>query len=291
MKISFNHILLILLYCATLLATSYLIYRGLDYYSADLKDRPRMEQHHSWKPGGNIGHGLGVVGSALMLIMLLYSLRKRMKFLRKAGDIRWWLNYHIWMGITGPVLVTFHTSFKFGGIVAVSFWSMAAVALSGVLGRYIYLQIPRAQSGLALSATELQAMENKFREELQIIFALPEPILKKIDNLTQSKVILEQRGLAAIIFPLVSSLILPAKLKTVKAEIKASGDFSGTQLKTILKTVKEQTHFRRKTAYLQTAMKLLHHWHMIHRPFAVVMLVIMIVHVMVTVLFGYRWIF
>jgi len=268
-----------------------LVWRGIDYYSADLKDRPRMEQHHSWKPGGIIGHGLGVVGSALMLILLLYSLRKRAKFLRKAGDIRWWLNYHIWMGITGPLLVTFHTSFKFGGIVAVSFWSMAAVALSGVLGRYIYLQIPRAQSGLALSAAELSALEKKFRDTLLITFALPEEILRKIDSITPSQTIMEKGGMAALIYPLTADLTLPAKLRSVKAELQAAGGFTGGQLKAILATVKEQADFRRKTAYLQTAMKLLHHWHIIHRPFAAVMLIIMLVHVVVTVLFGYKWIF
>jgi hypothetical protein len=42
---------------------------------------------------------------------------------------------------------------------------------------------------------------------------------------------------------------------------------------------------------LNTARRLLHHWHIFHKPFAIIMILIMIVHVIVAVSFGYRWIF
>jgi hypothetical protein len=35
----------------------------------------------------------------------------------------------------------------------------------------------------------------------------------------------------------------------------------------------------------------LRYWHVAHLPFALVMLFIMIIHVVVAVLFGYKWIF
>jgi len=37
--------------------------------------------------------------------------------------------------------------------------------------------------------------------------------------------------------------------------------------------------------------RVFHLWHVVHRPFAYVMVVIMFVHIAVTVAFGYRWIF
>jgi len=52
--------------------------------------------------------------------------------------------------------VLYHTALKFGGIVAVSFWSMAAVVLSGVIGRFIYVRIPRTIQGNELSVKELE---------------------------------------------------------------------------------------------------------------------------------------
>ena len=62
-----------------------------------------------------------------------------------------WLEVHIFCGIVGPVLVTFHTSFKFNGIVSVAYWSMVAVVLSGFVGRYLYVRIPRSLRGIELT--------------------------------------------------------------------------------------------------------------------------------------------
>jgi len=33
------------------------------------------------------------------------------------------------------------------------------------------------------------------------------------------------------------------------------------------------------------------YWHIAHLPFAIAMFVIMVIHVIVTITFGYRWIF
>ena len=46
-------------------------------------------------------------------------------------------------GITAPIVIAYHASFKFRGIAGVAFWIMLAVAISGVIGRYLYAQIPQ----------------------------------------------------------------------------------------------------------------------------------------------------
>ena len=107
-----NRIILIFLYLLTIITVVLLIYRGYEYYLLPIDARPHSLLHESFKPTGFIGHGIGVIGSLLMIVLLSYSLRKRSKFLRNKGNIRTWLNYHIWMGVTGPLLVTFHTSFN-----------------------------------------------------------------------------------------------------------------------------------------------------------------------------------
>lgn len=123
---------------------------GLPYYTTPLAERPRHELYWTLKPGGSRGLVYGVTGTAMMLLMLLYSLRKRARFLRRWGPVRVWLDLHIYLGVMGPLLVILHTSFKVQGLVALSFWSMIAVAASGVLGRYLYSQVLRHRSGEAL---------------------------------------------------------------------------------------------------------------------------------------------
>jgi hypothetical protein len=70
-----------------------------------------------------------------MLVPFLYMARKRVPALRNLGNLRWWLEVHLFCGVIGPVLVTYHTSFKFNGIVSAAYWSMVIVVLSGFVGR------------------------------------------------------------------------------------------------------------------------------------------------------------
>jgi hypothetical protein len=47
----------------------------------------------------------------------------------------------------------------------------------------------------------------------------------------------------------------------------------------------------RKIERLDGMKNLFGYWHVAHLPFALVMLIIMVIHIGVTLLFGYRWIF
>jgi hypothetical protein len=55
--------------------------------------------------------------------------------------------------------------------------------------------------------------------------------------------------------------------------------------------VKNDITLNRRIERLDTMQNLFKYWHVAHFPFAVVMFIIMIIHVGVTILFGYRWIF
>ncbi len=129
------------------------------------------------KASGIIGHGLGIVGSLLILLgVFTYMLRKRLRFFSRMGILKHWLEFHIFFCTLGPVLILFHTTFKFGGIVAVSFWSMVAVFLSGIVGRYIYLQIPRSIEGRELTLREMEDQIAEMNKQLRQSVILDESI-------------------------------------------------------------------------------------------------------------------
>lgn len=110
-----------------------------------------------YTPESNLGYYLGLVGGCMMLSLLLYPLRKYWGRLHDAGSLRVWFLVHIVFGILGPVLVLFHTAFhlhSFNGSVA--FWSMLVVALSGVVGRFLYIHIYQGLGGHHLTLEELE---------------------------------------------------------------------------------------------------------------------------------------
>lgn len=285
---SYHKLSLVFLYTLTVLATLYMAGYGFDYYTSPMQERARHELHEEWKPTGFIGQGAGIIGSALMVILLLYSVRKRWRKMQQGwGDIRYWLNYHIWMGITGPVLVIFHTTFKFGGIVAVSFWSMMAVALSGVLGRYLYVQIPRSLSGEELSASELQELEDRTRRHFSSEAGSNPKALAILEEFISENA----QSAGGLMSWLTRDLTAAFRYSALKNRLHKEANLSTHDAKHLVTLAKRRALLDRRIAFLGTARKLLHHWHIFHKPFAIIMLVIMVVHIIVAVSLGYTWIF
>ncbi len=138
---------------ATLLLGVY----GYQYYTTPLEERFFQPHYDLLKPSGILGHGFGIIGSLMMIFgVAIYMIRKKSQAVSSTSDsLKHWLEFHIFLCTVGPILVLYHTAFKFGGIVAVSFWSMVAVVASGVVGRFIYVQIPRTIQGKELSVSEL----------------------------------------------------------------------------------------------------------------------------------------
>jgi hypothetical protein len=288
-KFQWHRYSLFILYTLTFAVTVVLIAMGTGYYGLPVSERPHHPLHDTLRPSGFVGHGIGIVGSAMMLLLLLYSMRKRARFMQNKGNIRYWLNYHIWLGVTGPTLVLFHTAFKFGGIVSISFWSMMAVAFSGVLGRYIYLQIPRSLSGHELSALDLEELDRDLMRQLEDIHGVDEDVLNSIQQLSAMQDMVASSGFSSVWSWMTHDLGSSSRLRHVHVLLHRAGMSRG-DVHRVIKLARQKAKLRRRIEFLAQTQKLLHHWHIFHRPFAFVMLAIMFVHVIVAILFGQRWI-
>ena len=260
------------------------------YYLTDLLDRPHHSNHKLWKPGGFIGHGLGILGSLMMITMFIYSIRKRIRFFRNWGKLPTWLNYHIFLGIAGPILVTFHTALKFGGLVSISYWSMVAVALSGFIGRYIYIKIPHHVSGKELTKDEFKKQLHTMTHTFKSDFDLSDKTINKILLLSGAEKI-EKRGLLGIFTIFFMDITGWFKWQGIKNEIQKSSTISKSEIHQFKHSLKHIVKMDRQIAFWKAAQSLFHYWHVIHKPFAYTMVVIMIIHVVVVVTMGYTWVF
>lgn len=271
------------------LALLWLLWRGADFYLTPEAERPLHPDYQRWRPAGDIGHGLGILGSLMLLLLLTYSLRKRWRPLRAAGSISRWLSVHIYLGVFGPLLVVLHSAFKVNGLVSLSFWSMVAVAGSGVLGRYLYLQIPRNLQGDELDRQALEAEEAELGATLAGDFGLDPATLVELGRL--GKVPATGSLAAALLASLLSDLTLSLRLRRFLARRTGGFRLPAGERRRLLALARRRALLARRRLLLERLARIFHYWHVIHKPFAVVMLVIMVVHVGVTVLLGYRWIF
>lgn len=107
-------------------------------------------------PEHGLGYWLGIAGASLMLMLLLYPLRKRWRAMARIGSVGGWFRVHMMLGVIGPVLILFHSNFKLGSINSnVALISMLIVSSSGIVGRYLYGRIHRGLYGRKVDAQEL----------------------------------------------------------------------------------------------------------------------------------------
>jgi hypothetical protein len=278
-----------LLSLIVLITTAYLAYKGYAFYSLSIEDRFFHPDYETLKSSGLLGHGFGIIGSLMIILgVAMYMLRKRIRMFSRIGILKHWLEFHIFLCVLGPILVLYHTAFKFGGLVAVSFWSMVAVVLSGVIGRYIYLQIPRTIEGGEMNLHEIDHVKDELNTQLTEGYNLDKIVLevvlqavkKRPDRLGGNMI---QRSIAKYKF----------ERKTIKdiKEILTDHGISGKTFKQVIRLIKTEINLNRKIDRLITMQNLFKYWHVAHLPFAVLMLVIMVIHVIVTITFGARWIF
>jgi hypothetical protein len=265
---------------------------GAGYYATPLDERPFNPLYSSLKPTGILGQGYGIIGSLMITVgVIMYSSRKRWRAMANMGRIKNWLEFHIFLCLLGPILVVYHTTFKFGGLVAVSFWSMAAVVLSGIVGRYFYVQIPKGIHGNELSSQELTVENEKIGETLRKQFGLDADLLKLIDSAALPARPVAEMGLMEVIsFFIVNDIMRRSRLHTLFETLQRRG-LHGQMLHRIRTMASRRIMLTRRIAFLQQFKRIFHYWHVVHLPFSIVMFVILSIHVGVAIAFGYTWIF
>ncbi|MFK7937447.1 MAG: hypothetical protein AB8G22_28285 [Saprospiraceae bacterium] len=267
--------------------TVFLSYKGYSYYTTSLEERFYHPDHENFKAAGLYGHGLGFVGTFLMFFgVVMYIVRKRSKALARWGRLKYWLEFHIFLCSWGPVMILFHTAFKFGGIVSIAFWSMVAVVASGVIGRYIYIQIPRSIEGRVLSLNEIQALKTNVSEVLSQSYQL--------DSASQQMVLTSLQlagGQGQVNSGIFTRFFAQQKqLFQVRKTLKQN-QLARRDIRKIVGLVKNEMSINQRIERLQQMQQLFKYWHVAHLPFAIIMLVIVVVHVAVTFALGYTWIF
>jgi hypothetical protein len=277
-----HHVVLTVFTLATAGLVGWTIWNGFGYFTTTMAERPHRPDFRAFRPAGSVGHGVGILGSLMIMLLLLYSLRKRLRILQKAGEVRIWLRYHIFLGVAGPILITLHTAFKVGGLVAISYWSMVAVALSGFFGRYLYQQIPRNMLGETLGVEEIEARNESLLVELSTTYAMDDRTAAILEDIALRKLEHRAAPMALLMLPFLNG-ILARQLQRWSVRY-LEGD--RTAAAKLAKTWVLQT---RRLRLFHLIRDLFHYWHVFHKPFAFIMILVMTVHVAVAVALGYVW--
>jgi len=273
--------------CGAALLESYLQLSGSPFSLLDLAHRRGflLQYERSTEPNKGLWLPAGMIGSGCFILMMMYSVRKRAGFLMNMGSLGSWLDVHMFLGIVGAALVTAHTTFKIGGLVSVSYWSMMIVALSGLVGRYLYGWIPRKVSGKEMEIGEIRAAVERTDRYISHHLGFSPGAIRYYERITGPRNP-GNNGAPASVFTMCGYDMANMAL-TMKIWFDLATDHSVPyRLKRrLFRLIRRKSRMIRAVNFLSTAQRLMHYWHVFHKPLAVTMFIVMFAHITVYYLF------
>ena len=244
-----------------------------------------------FKPRDDIGYWLGVAGAVMMLILFSYPLRKHFRFARNWGPVRMWLVLHMVLGVGGPLLILVQSGFRFGSINAgVALASMIIVALSGVVGRFIYMRVNRGLHGEIGSLQDLKLRAGLEQEGVRSRLSFAREVEKTLLNFAQHEraAVPNARTYMRRVFilPLVQWMVywrcarllrepsarLAAHLQWNEAKIR---DHRRLARKLVMRYLNAEVRVAQFGAYTW----MLSAWHIAHIPFVFLLVISTLIHI------------
>ena len=270
---------------------------GVDYYTAGPHDRPFMAKHALLKPSGRIGIKLGMLGVGMFLVIFLYPLRKRWIWLGRQGNARHWLDFHVLLGLSAPFVITLHSSFKFHGFAGIAFWIMLGVSLSGIVGRYLYSQIPHHVNAAEFSRKELQDLQDEMMQQLAGQNLLRESDVRSALRLPSQRRVDQLPIPAALIYMLLLDLLRPFRIAHLRngallgsEHLTSLGGLLPTHhrdLERAIVVAREEAALSKRILFLSRTHQVFHLWHVVHKPFSYTFAVLVLIHIGVVLMMGF----
>lgn len=253
-----------------------LLVRGWSFYKLSLEDRVEHPDYRTLRPSGVVGNGYGWVAALLVVLNLMYLVRRRLAATR-LGSMRVWLDIHVFTGLVAATLVTFHSAFQLRTPIAtLSAASLGVVVVTGLVGRFLYALTPAAdKQRLREAIDDLEEQWPGHRDEISTaLTALPGPVVPANASLARSLLAIRRWRRAGRARREALALILPCdgsseQRKAARRVVSAAAAEAGSSGKAAL----------------------LRSWRGLHRFFALLMLAAVLLHAGIAWHYGYRWIF
>jgi len=265
---------------------------GSGYYLATMAERVRDPLHAWFKPSGYVGQTAGILSFFLFVFMWLYPLRRRVRRLSRFGSLTRWLDIHIFAGLALPFVGAVHAGWRFNGLIGMGFLAMVLVSLSGIVGRYLYLHIPRSRAGLELSLDQVESRRREMLRRIADLTGLSHTDVESLlDTTRQPKSV---RGLGATLVALLSGDL--SRWRTARALRKRLNGLVVREERTHRAAVREVIRLARReialaqqARLLEATQRVFRFWHVAHLPFAVSAFIAVAIHVVVVVSLGVTW--
>jgi hypothetical protein len=201
------------------------------------------------------------------------------------------------MGLTAPFIIAFHSTLKFRGIAGMAFWIMFAVSASGVVGRYLYAQIPRKVTTAELSMKELQELQEGLSQELAAQKLLPEADLRALLRMPDKNRVARLPIAIALVYMMILDVIRMFRVARLRRSALSLGQSLSTlagfmptrhrELEKAIRAAADEAALLKRVLFLSRSQKVFHLWHVVHKPFSYAFAVLALLHVTLQFVLGY----
>jgi hypothetical protein len=188
-----------------------------------------------------------------------------------------WFDFHMMAGTMGPMFILLHSALKLDNWVSAAFWSMIIVVVSGVVGRYLYTQVPDLLNGRELEELDHQRAFTRLRAHYPAAMAEADRMLAMHRDRAMY-VGQHARLLGAFSWILLQDLRRPGRWLGRRA-LFGRANLPRKVAREIAYRTGRLMLFERRRVLVPRAQLLLHTWKKVHVPFCLVMAGISTVHI------------
>jgi len=250
----------------------------------------RLPLERVLSPERGIGYALGIIGGSAMLLLLVYPARKRLAWLRAIGSVKTWFQIHMVLGIAGPLLILYHSTFSLGATNSnAALFAMVIVSASGIVGRYFYSRIHSGLYGHRTTLTELQASAETLRAKVAGASFVPDLLIaldvaeKRLTERSRAPHRMLLRPLTVTVRMWIERYKLTrgavAELRATAARSRVVAERHAHFERAVRRYIARRLQATRQVVEFEAYERLFSLWHVLHLPLFFILLIAGIVHV------------
>ena len=256
-----------------------LIYAGL-----------RLPLDRLLSPERGLGYALGIVGGSAMLLLLVYPARKRLPWLSAIGSVKHWFQFHMVLGVFGPLCILYHSNFSLGATNSnAALFAMLIVSASGIVGRYFYARIHCGLYGHRTNRAELQTAATSLREKLAGASFVPD-LLNELDRADQRLTNRSAAPMRVLLRPLTVTARMwyerirltrraVVELRATAARSRVVAERHAHFERAVRRYIARRLQATRQVVEFESYERLFSLWHVLHLPLFFILLIAGVVHV------------
>ncbi len=219
----------------------------------------------------------GYIGTGLMVVAAVYPMFRRIKAFRFLASNTMWFDFHTMAGTVGPMFIFLHTAFRLDTWVAFAFWSMVVVVASGIIGRYLYTQLPDMLGGRQLEELHHRAALREFSHSHPKAYAIAREEIE-VHGRSAAKVAEKATVIGAFTWLVAEDFRRITRYRKRVAKLRRAG-IPKQQAREVGQVVGRMLIVNRSKVVAPRAQLVLHSWKKIHVPFTLLLVVLAALHI------------